>query len=83
MTAVATPIATVLAATLYLMNAHARRPCPAVAAAVHQHLECLARHAEAAPVVRELARRIAGDWIASALPARRTELPVPRPASLH
>ena len=53
---------TVLATTLYLMTAYLRNPCPGVAAVVHRHLECLAAHPTADPVLRNLADDIGEDW---------------------
>ncbi|MCW5625991.1 MAG: hypothetical protein KIT73_14865 [Burkholderiales bacterium] len=67
---------TVLATTLYLMTAYLRNPCPSVAAVVHRHLECLATHPTADPVLRNLAGDIGADWARISTvgsgPARRT-----------
>lgn len=76
-----------LGATLYLMNAYRRSPCPGLAAVVKRHLEHLAAHPRVDAVLRDIAAGLESDWAALAAAPRETEIeraPVPlRRARLH
>ncbi|MEW5863191.1 MAG: hypothetical protein AB1773_06290 [Pseudomonadota bacterium] len=53
---------TITAALLYLMTHHARTGCPRLALCVARHMQCLAAHPDASPVVREVCARLQGAW---------------------
>jgi hypothetical protein len=55
----------VTAALLYLMTHYARTGCPRLAVCVARHMQCLALHPEAAPVVRDICASLHGAWAAS------------------
>ena len=54
--------AVIIAALLYLITAYQRTPCPCVALCVVRHLECLAAHAEADPVIRQICGAVRETW---------------------
>lgn len=60
---------TITAALLYLMTHYARTGCPRLALCVSRHMQCLASHPHAAPVVREICAGMHGAWSNAALPA--------------
>jgi hypothetical protein len=62
---------TVMAALLYLMTHHARTGCPKLALCISRHMQCLALHPDAAPVVRQISASLHGVWqeAATGLPA--------------
>ncbi len=62
-----------LGATLYLMNAYRRSPCPGLAAVVKRHLEHLATHPRVDAVLREIAAGLQSDWAALAATPRPAE----------
>jgi hypothetical protein len=76
-----------LGATLYLMNAYRRSPCPGLAAVVKRHLEHLAAHPRVDAVLRDIAAGLESDWAELAAVPRETQIkrvPVPlRRARLH
>jgi len=53
---------TVMAALLYLMTHYARTGCPKLAVCVSRHMQCLALHPDAAPVVRDVCASLHGAW---------------------
>ncbi|HEY2338534.1 MAG TPA: hypothetical protein VGI18_14320 [Burkholderiales bacterium] len=53
---------TLVAALMYLMTQHARSRCPRIANCITRHLQCLALHPAAAPVVRDMCAALAGAW---------------------
>ena len=61
-----------VAALLYLVTAHARKPCPGLASCIARHYTCLARHPEAHRLIREVAAAYAHEWEATACAARCT-----------
>lgn len=54
--------ATVVAALLYLMTHYTRTGCPRLALCVSRHLQFLASHAEAPPVVRDMCAGLHEAW---------------------
>ncbi len=52
----------VAAALIYLMTHYARTGCPRLALCVSRHMQCLATHPEAAPVVRDICAALHGAW---------------------
>jgi hypothetical protein len=61
-------VETVTAALLYLMTHYARTGCPRLALCVSRHMQCLALHPDAAPVVRDICASLHGAWQAAAEP---------------
>ena len=55
-------VETIIAALLYLMTHYARTGCPRLALCVSRHMQCLALHPDAAPVVREICASLRGAW---------------------
>ena len=53
---------TLVAALLYLMTHHARTGCPRLALCVSRHMQCLAAHPDADPVVRDICASLHGAW---------------------
>ena len=53
---------TVTAALLYLMTHYARTGCPRLALCVSRHMQCLATHPDAAPIVRDICAGLHGAW---------------------
>jgi hypothetical protein len=53
---------TVMAALLYLMTHYARTGCPKLAVCVSRHMQCLALHPDAPPVVRDVCASLHGAW---------------------
>lgn len=58
----ATRAETVTAALIYLMTHYARTGCPRLAMCVSRHMQCLALHPDAAPVVRDICASLHGAW---------------------
>ena len=58
----ASRVETVLAAALYLMSHYQRTGCPRLALCVARHLQCLALHPDAAPVIRDVCAAVHGAW---------------------
>ncbi len=52
----------VIGALIYLMSSYRRTPCPRLAQCVACHLECLSRHPEADPVIREFCAGMVDEW---------------------
>lgn len=53
---------TVTAALLYLMTYYARTGCPRLALCISRHLQCLALHPDAPPVLRDICASLHGAW---------------------
>jgi hypothetical protein len=51
-----------VAATLYLMTHYARTGCPRLAICISKHLQCLATHPDADPVIRDICAGMHGVW---------------------
>ena len=52
----------ITAALVYLMTHYARTGCPRLAMCVSRHMQCLANHPDAAPVVRDICAGLHGAW---------------------
>lgn len=64
---------TLLSATLYLMSAFAAHRCPRLAIMIRRHLDLLAAHDCATPLLRSTcAQLVAQHWDAAHLTARET-----------
>ena len=68
---------TLTAALLYLMTHYARTGCPRLAECVSRHMQCLALHPDAAPVVRDICAGLHGAWSEATAGATRAR------AALH
>ena len=55
-------VETITAALLYLMTQHARTGCPRLAMYVSRHMQCLALHPDAPPVLRDICASLHGCW---------------------
>ena len=62
-------VETITAALLYLMTHYSRTGCPRLAVCVARHLQCLAMHPDATPVVRDICASLHGAWGEAALDA--------------
>ena len=58
----ATRIETIIAATLYLMNAYQRTHCPRLARCVAAHLDYLTRHSDTDATIRSVCAEMYRDW---------------------
>lgn len=58
---------TLTAALLYLMTHYARTGCPRLALCVSRHMQCLASHPDADPLVRDICAGLQGAWQQAAL----------------
>jgi hypothetical protein len=63
---------TLIAALLHLMTHYARTGCPRLALCVSRHLQCLACHGRADPVVRDACAALHGAWANAADPLPHT-----------
>lgn len=61
-------VETLTASLLYLMSHYMRSGCPRLALCVSRHMQCLAVHPDAAPVVRDICAGLHGAWSAAAGP---------------
>lgn len=68
---------TLMAALVFLMSHHARTGCPRLALCISRHMQCLAMHPDAAPVLRDVCAGLQGAW------QRKAVGEGPRDASLH
>ena len=59
---VASRAETITAALLYLMTHYARTGCPRLALCVWRHMQCLALHPDADPVIRDICASLHGAW---------------------
>lgn len=64
-------VETLSAALIYLLSRYAQTGCPRLAVCVARHLECLATHGDAAPVLRDTCAGLRGPWQQLAVPAAR------------
>ena len=53
---------TVTAALIFLLAHYARTGCPRLAICVSRHMQCLATHPDAAPVIRDVCAALHGPW---------------------
>ena len=53
---------TITAALLYLMTHYARTGCPRLALCISRHMQCLASHPDADPVIRDICASLHGAW---------------------
>jgi hypothetical protein len=56
-------VETITAALVYLMTHYARTGCPRLAVCVSRHMQALALHPDAAPVVRDTCAALHGAWM--------------------
>lgn len=61
-------VETVAAALIYLMTHYARTGCPRLAVCVSRHMQCLALHPDAPPVLRDVCASLHGTWTLAAAP---------------
>lgn len=61
-------VETLTASLLYLMSHYMRTGCPRLAVCVSRHMQCLAAHPDAAPVVRDICAGLYGAWSQAAVP---------------
>lgn len=59
-------VETITASLIYLMTHYARTGCPRLALCVSRHMQCLALHADAPLVVRDVCASLHGTWSAAA-----------------
>ena len=57
-----TRLETVTAGLIYLMTHYARTGCPRLALCVSRHMQCLALHPDASPVLRDICASLHGAW---------------------
>jgi hypothetical protein len=57
-----TRVETIAAATIYLMTHYSRSGCPRLAMCISRHLQCLAVHPDAPPVLRDMCAALHGSW---------------------
>ena len=55
-------VETLMASLIYLMTHYARSGCPRLAVCVARHLQALAVHPDAAPVLRDICTGLSGVW---------------------
>jgi len=55
-------VETITAALVYLMTHYARTGCPRLAVCVSRHMQALALHPDAAPVLRDICAALHGAW---------------------
>lgn len=58
-------IDTLIASLVYLMTHYARSGCPRLAVCVSRHMQAIALHPDAAPVLRDICAGLHGAWAAS------------------
>jgi hypothetical protein len=57
-----TRVETLVASLLYLMTHYARTGCPRLAVCVSRHMQALALHPGAAPILRDICASLHGAW---------------------
>lgn len=62
-------VETLAASLIYLMTHYARTGCPHLAICVSRHMQCLAAHPDAPPVLRDICAGLHGAWTEAAIPA--------------
>jgi hypothetical protein len=55
-------VESITAALVYLMTHYARTGCPRLAVCVSRHMQALALHPDAAPVLRDVCAALHGAW---------------------
>jgi hypothetical protein len=55
-------VETITAALIYLMTHYTRSGCPRLAVCISRHLQCLALHPDASPVLRDICASLHGAW---------------------
>jgi hypothetical protein len=60
-----------VAGVIYLMTHYVRSRCPRLAVCISRHMQCLATHPEAPPVVRDICAGLHGTWGEAASAAGR------------
>jgi hypothetical protein len=55
-------VETLTASLVYLMTHYARTGCPRLAVCVSRHMQAIALHPDAAPVLREICAGLHGVW---------------------
>jgi hypothetical protein len=65
---------TLVAALIYMMTHYARTGCPRLAVCIARHMQCLALHGDAPPVVRDMCASLHGPWAQAAAPRERRAL---------
>ena len=55
-------VESIIAALVYLMSHYARTGCPRLAVCVSRHMQALALHPQAAPVLRDICAGLHGFW---------------------
>lgn len=68
-------VETIAAALIYLMTHYVRTGCPRLAMCVSRHLQCLALHPDAPPVLRDMCASLHGCW-SEAAEARASKPPL-------
>lgn len=58
----ASRVETIAASLIYLMTHYARSGCPRLAVCVSRHMQCLALHPDAPPVLRDVCAALHGAW---------------------
>ena len=61
-------VETITAALVYLMTHYARTGCPRLAVCVSRHMQALALHPDAAPVLRDICAALHGSWASACAP---------------
>jgi len=59
-------VETLTAALIYLMTHYARTGCPRLAVCISRHMQCLALHPRADPVLRDICASLHGAWARTA-----------------
>lgn len=60
-----TRVESLTAALVYLMTHYARTGCPRLALCVSRHMQAIALHPDAAPVLRDICAGLHGAWTAA------------------
>lgn len=66
-------VETITAALVYLMSHYARTGCPRLAICVGRHMQCLALHPDAPPVLRDICAGLHGAWAEAGQPSERNK----------
>ena len=67
---------TVTAALIYLMTHYARTGCPNLALCVSRHMQCLANHPDASPILRDICGALHHAWSEASDTARASDAPL-------
>lgn len=63
---------TLTAALIYLMTHYAKTGCPRLAVCVARHMQCVATHPDAGPVLRDICAALHGPWSEAATAHERS-----------